>query len=116
MEIGIATMVDDGGIRGMTQMVHELGHTYDYAMGDISETMPDNVYTRNSLRPNGYWYNGIFTADKIVLVWQMHPPKDGEDDSRGETFADIFVAWTFNVWNTDPAMAGAVTDAQAWMP
>jgi len=97
-------------------MVHELGHTYDYAMGDISETMPDNVYTRNSLRPNGYWYNGIFTADKIVLVWQMHPPKDGEDDSRGETFADIFVAWTFNVWNTDPAMAGAVTDAQAWMP
>jgi len=120
--IKIGTMEDDGGMRGMIQMVHELGHIYDYVIerntgSRRSGAMPDNVYTRNSLRPNGYWNNGIFTVDKTVLLWQMHPPgKNG--DSQSEAFADIFVAWTFNVWNTstDPLNVDAVSAAQAWMP
>ncbi len=101
----------------MLHMIHELGHAYDSAMGNISETMPDNVFTRDSLRPNGYWHNGIFTKDDMVFGYQMHPlTMDENGKSRGETFADIFVAWTMNAWNTDPAKAGAVQAAQDWMP
>lgn len=33
--IKIATMVDNGGFRGMLHMVHELGHTYDYTSVSI---------------------------------------------------------------------------------
>jgi hypothetical protein len=113
--IKIATMLDDGGIRGMRQMVHELGHIYDYAKG-TSGTMPDDVYTRDSLRPNGYWYDGTFYEQDDVLLWQMHPLSMSNGDSRSETFADIFVAWTLDAWNTNPANADAVQAAQDWMP
>jgi len=116
--IGVVTMEGKGGFEGMVQMVHELGHAYDYANGNISDkgSMPDNVYTRDSLRPNGYWYNGVFTADDTVLLYQMHPNYMSNGSSRGEVFADIFVAWTLDAWNEDPANSQAVADAQAWMP
>lgn len=105
---------------GARQMVHELGHIYDYVIerdtGRRSDAMPDNVFTRNSLRPNGYWYNGVFTAQDDRLLWQMHPLSMTNGGSRSETYADIFVAWTYNAWNANPKYAGAVSAAQGWMP
>lgn len=43
--------------------------------------------------------------------WQQHP----DPNSQSETFADMFVAWTYNAWNTDVNNAGYVTSAQNWM-
>ena len=115
-------MVDNGGIRGIIQMVHELGHNFDYAMQKsggrtTSENMPANVYTRASLYPNGSFNaDGSFTENDEALLLQMHPLSMKNGDSRGETFADIFVAWTFNVWNYHPENAKDVAKAKAWMP
>jgi hypothetical protein len=77
--------------------VHELGHAFSKRMnstfkGDIS--LPNNWATiggygdnRNYiLRPNVY--NG---GD----VWQYNP----RDHGGSETFADIFVAYIYDVWN-----------------
>jgi hypothetical protein len=61
-------------------------------------------FSRDALRPDA----------KGRLDWQQHPPymnADGQD-MAGELFADTFIAWTYNSWNTDPLNVNAVTDAQ----
>ena len=71
-------------------VVHELGHVFNNAVGTIS-MQGEFVDKRYSiLRPNGTMYEGS-------PIWQYHK----DNTSPGETFADFFVAWTFNVWNDD---------------
>lgn len=53
------------------------------------------------LRPNQY--EGRYD-------WQQNTAK-----TPTETFADMFIAWTYDVWNTEPQYANRVADAQAWM-
>ena len=100
---------DDTMFRRIKNVVHELGHAYNGSHGDPAGYMPNDVFTNareNVLRPNmsqgievpGYW------------DWQQSP-----QTTRSEVFADMFVAWVFNAWNTDPANSGQVASAKDWM-
>ncbi len=85
-------------------VVHELGHSYDLSRGTRPRMdIPDRFVTNraNILRPNEY---------EGRLDWQQNL-----DMSPGETFADMFIAWTYNVWNNDPVNISVVVDAQEWM-
>jgi hypothetical protein len=85
-------------------VVHELGHSYDISRGygprkDMPESFVNN--RGNILRPNDP--AGRYDWQQNLAI------------SSGETFADMFIAWTYDAWNTDLRNADAVTDAQAWM-
>ena len=85
-------------------VVHELGHSYDISRGFRPRTdIPDSFVTNreNILHPNQY---------EGRLDWQQNL-----DMTPGETFADMFIAWTYDVWNTEPGNAKDVAAAQAWM-
>jgi hypothetical protein len=90
--------------RMMKNIVHEFGHAYDNILGSPSGDMsPD--FTRNTLlRPNQKTELGTRWG------WQQSP-----DTASNEVFADMFIAWTYNAWNNDPANATTVGDAQNWM-
>ncbi len=94
-------------------VVHEFGHVYDWTFYDpvaktrASSGMPADIYTKRDsiLRPNnpvGYW------------TYQQHPSTMGDGQNPSETFADMFIAWVYAVWNTDPANSTDVSDAQNW--
>ena len=95
--------------RMIKNVVHELGHAFDWTHYDpVSKTRASNhmsgAFTRNTvLRPNQY-------AGRPD--WQQ-----STDNTSSEIFADMFVAWTFNAWNTDTAIENvlAVNSAQTWM-
>jgi len=85
-------------------VVHELGHSYDISLGygprnDMSYGLYN--YREKILRPNEY---------KGRLDWQQNLTV-----RPGETFADMFIAWTYDTWNTDPDNRGYVSSAQNWM-
>ncbi len=85
-------------------VVHELGHSYDITRHyDPRNDMPSRIYENrgNILRPND---------PQGRYDWQQNLTLN-----PSETFADMFIAWTYNVWNSDPINIDAVTDAQAWM-
>ena len=83
----------------VTNVVHELGHTYDFTYG-ITDNGFNGTYLANRdliLRgnPEGEW------------LWQQHPNGDS-----GETLADMFIAWVFNAWNTDPQNYSRIYDTR----
>jgi hypothetical protein len=85
-------------------VVHELGHAFNKGHGDPAGTMPDIFWKKRSLflRPTGD--DGI--------MWQLHPPADGESSNNSETFADMFVAHVYNAW-VNPANISP--NPQEWM-
>ncbi len=99
--------------RMIKNVVHELGHVFDNSL-----TYPD-PNTGRARRPDQDMPSGL-TRETILrpnvptgrLDWQQHPGADG-----GEFFADMFIAWTYNAWNTstDPKNVVAVGIAQDWM-
>jgi hypothetical protein len=88
------------GIYGVRNVVHELGHAY--RKGVPATNMPDNFPEDREriLRSNGIG----------PLNWQQNTAQN-----PSETFADMFIAWVYAAWNTDPANSGLVNDAQTWM-
>jgi hypothetical protein len=91
-------------IRMTKNIVHELGHAYYNA---IDAPMLGAAFSRDALIPN------LRFAGGETLGWQQHPPSMNADgqDMPGELFADTFIAWTYDAWNTDPLNVNAVTDA-----
>jgi hypothetical protein len=95
--------------RMIKNVVHELGHAFDwttYNSDDLtraSNHIPGGLTRDTVLRPN---------VPTGRLDWQQHPGADG-----AEFFADMFIAWTYNAWNTsiDPLNVAAVGAAQDWM-
>jgi len=98
--------------RMIKNVVHELGHAYDNSLYDpttrsrASTNIPD-IFVRNRfliLRPN--------PVCDTCYGWQQN-----REQSPHETFGDMFIAWTYGVWNTssDPNVAQMIVDAQAWM-
>jgi hypothetical protein len=85
-------------------VVHELGHAFDWITGRQSNDMSAD-FTRDALlRPN------ITTSEGPRWDWQQSP-----NNSGNEIFADMFIAWTYNAWNNDPANETTVGDAQGFM-
>jgi len=80
-------------------VVHELGHAFNGGHGSVPmNAMPGGYVSKRSeiLAPN------------VTIMYQLHI----DPTSRSETFADFFVAWTFDVWQTDTKLVGP---ASAWM-
>lgn len=108
-------------MRGVKNVVHELGHIYNNIFDkDPSKALDgESIALRNNrnlfLRPN---LDSTGGACPLCLDWQQHPPEFSSNGSGGsETFADMFVAWTFNAWNTNTNVDNvlAVSQAQTWM-
>ncbi len=95
--------------RMVKNVVHEMGHAFDWT-----------TYNSDDLTRASNHMSADFTRDTVLrpnvptgrLDWQQHPGAGG-----AELFADMFVAWTYNAWNTstDPLNVAIVNDAQNWM-
>ena len=113
-QIDFWTMAGDGDSYGneltndIYNAVHEFGHAYDYGHG-----YPSNgsygILSRAALRGNGIGE---------CCMFQQHPPSMNAngDENQGELYADTFLAWTLNAWNTSPLYQNAVGLAQGYMP
>ena len=85
-------------------IVHELGHVLDNNYGNPSNIMPDNFKdVRNQF---------MFQPGDDGVMWQLHPPAEGSESNNSETFADMFVAYTYNRW-LEPN--NVIPDPRQWM-
>jgi hypothetical protein len=93
-------------IRMAKNVVHELGHAFDWIKGRPSNDMSGDFTRDTLLRPN------IKTSLGTRWDWQQSP-----DNTGNEIYADMFIAWTYNAWNTntDPQNVAAVNVAQGFM-
>jgi RHS repeat-associated protein len=87
----------------VNNMVHEFGHVYDHQRGDQPRNMSATLVANRALFLRANPCAGCF-------LWQFNTSRN-----EGETFGDMFVAWVFDVWNTDPLNAGYVSSARDWM-
>jgi hypothetical protein len=109
--------------RMIKNVVHELGHAFIWAYEHETGINPLHhmgALTTNRalfLRPNcAFPCSGPNYLEPEYYDWQQHPPAMDELGlTPSETFGDIFIAWTYGVWNPDPANAQYVTTAQNWM-
>jgi len=95
----------DDIFRMARNVVHELGHAYDNLLGQAPRNdMPGWIVEKRDLilRKND--------PCGACWAWQQNRIK-----SPSETFADMFIAWTYDVWNPYPENAETVSDAQSWM-
>lgn len=106
---------DDTMERGVKNVVHELGHIYNQIRGRGPSN--DLDINRSDLRTN----RGLFLRPNDPANrwdWQQHPPEMSINGWSGsETFADMFIAWTYDAWNTNASAENvlAVNQAQTWM-
>lgn len=82
-------------------VVHELGHVFYHAVGD---PMIGNSFSRDALIRNASYGGGE------AYVWEQHPISMNKDrkDIPTELFADTFLAWTYDTWNSDPSISVAL--------
>jgi len=107
----------NGWSRMMKNVVHEIGHVYDNSLGGVSSNLPLDTQTIRSqvLLPNRA-ANGELSPNHYE--WQQHPPAMDEAGWSGsETFGDIFIAWTYNAWNTGngPEADNNISIVNNWM-
>jgi RHS repeat-associated protein len=82
-------------MRMVKNVVHEFGHAYNNKFGGALANALD-LTVIPSHRANILLSNP--EVDGHVLAdWQQNTSQNGS-----ETFADMFVAWTFDAWNEDP--------------
>ncbi len=104
-QITIASLSSNYPDARVKNIVHEFGHVFNNIYGGAPvANMPQDFVDNRSLilRPNpGY------------LLWQQNTAPGSGD----ETFADMFIAKVYGVWNTnvDPANPNIVPAAQQWM-
>jgi len=95
--------------KNTTLVFHELMHAFENAMeitlanGEKSkparESLPDNLFdNRSGLQSSPKWR------------WQH-----SESLTRGEVFADMGIAWGYDVWDNDPLFVDNVHERQDWM-
>lgn len=81
--------------RMIKNVVHEVGHAFYHATGDKAL---GSSFSRDALRPNN---------PSNRLDWQQHPVAGGT-----ELFADTFIAWVYDAWNTEPLNTDKVNTAR----
>jgi hypothetical protein len=98
--------------RMVKNVVHELGHAYDLQTGHKGPTgewirgrSTGMTLTRNVLRPN------MAEGEASPEHWDW---QQSGQNTPSEIYADMFIAWTYNTWNTENALM--VDAAKAWMP
>ncbi|NOH04308.1 MAG: hypothetical protein HND47_21210 [Chloroflexi bacterium] len=91
---------------GINNIVHELGHAFaskwwykDKSSGDILYN-PNGPYGTLAPIPAEYQNNEGFhpAPDGAERMWRQHPCAAGESDCQNETYADMFLGWTFDKW------------------
>lgn len=85
-------------LRNRNNVVHELGH----AFGSHNRGLGLLVGGWEGFAPPS-------TPDTKRVDWRMHPCAAGEDICPSETFADMFLGWTFGMW-ADTDMGGVRAD------
>jgi RHS repeat-associated protein/uncharacterized repeat protein (TIGR01451 family) len=117
---------DNTPLRSVKHVVHELGHAYDWTFYNAttltrpSNSMPSNIVRNRDLflRPN-LWTDPVTriqypSPGNDYFDWQQHPHPT-PDVAQSETFADMFVAWVYDAWNTDPNNSIYVDEAKLWV-
>jgi hypothetical protein len=97
--------------RMVKNVVHELGHAFDNSL-----TYPDPD-TGRARRPDQDMPGGL-TRDNVLRPnpipgrrdWQQNPT-----NTSNEFFGDMFIAWTYDAWNTDPRNQLRVDVASDWI-
>ncbi|MBI3168643.1 MAG: hypothetical protein HYZ22_09205 [Chloroflexi bacterium] len=113
-QINFWSMAGDGDdMFAMTgNVIHELGHAYNNGLGKAPE------------KDLAKWTNWTSIVLNRRLILRTNPECDdcyywqfNRDMTATETFADMFVAWTYDAWNTstDPKNVLAVDNAQSWL-
>ena len=112
----------DKRLRDINLVVHELGHAFDF----IRDRDPSNDLYRKQLNdpkfpnrgnyPNPKPENWTgdttgFASRQNVLTWQMSVTNAGD---ASEEFADQFLGWTFNTWDTNEDV-NAAQQRSDWM-
>jgi RHS repeat-associated protein len=106
--IAFASLSSRSEERRVNNVIHELGHAFDWAMAETlgEDNMPREVLDR-------YWNNNPFPRRSTLdakkdtgyyglagprnqRVWHLNP-----EGSAPEEFADTFLAWTMGAWETE---------------
>jgi hypothetical protein len=87
-------------------VVHELSHMLNAVRGDdlFNSSVNDFVSLRSDILRPEELRNGHY------IYWQHNKLAENY-----ETFADMFVAWTFDAWNTGPKNTALVNRARDTM-
>jgi hypothetical protein len=82
-------------------IVHELGHLFNGIHGGWPMSFAGNYAAERAdlLRPV-----------EGSTVWQMHPVFDPTSPglTNSEMFADMFVAWIYDAWNSNPVYLDSI--------
>jgi len=111
----------DRELRWRNLVVHELGHAFNQGIGYFAadalswtqtyhldpdkatwfvQGFPDRPDYPANHAPGWTGPNSGFASPQNVLVWQMAVNQAG---STSEEFADMFLGWTFNMWEDSDA-------------
>jgi hypothetical protein len=102
--------LDSGYLRARNNVVHELGHAFDASFANQPSNLLGITQTSNSKYPNRADFPPVhspswigpksgFASGQNQFTWQMSYSNAG---STSEEFADQFLGWTFNTWDTSP--------------
>lgn len=96
----------NGGLTARNNIVHELGHAFNGGrngtpMADLGKQENGDYVSKRAL----------ILAPNVAEMWQLHI----DNTSESETFADFFVAWTYNKWQPPTNADGLAGRAASWM-
>jgi RHS repeat-associated protein len=102
-------------LRSINNVVHELGHAFNNLWGKSPEALLQRGMANNPLlvrgEDDGYYYG--FASRQNERTWVQNP-----STSPSEVFADQFLGWTFNTWETEGYFGGLSAQGNArsqWM-
>ena len=96
--------------RMIKNVVHELGHAYDWTHYDPSTKTRASDYISSDFTRDALLRPNLKTSEGQRWNWQQ-----SDKNTSNEIFADMFLAWTYGAWNNDPLNIAVVNSAQSWM-
>lgn len=89
--------------------MHELGHAFADLWYDADGNYdPNGPYGSENQIPIDYLNNDGFypSPESAERTWRQHPCNAGDSGCGNETFADMFLGWTFAKWDNDLLRVG----------